>query len=158
VINSARALLINEFLALNKGVAILVKVTFQPSEELVIHESINHSLPDLIKLCSVGVQPGRLAEPLSWAEGVVFRFSRMAATDEIFKELLLGIIHWNVLEWALMPQYKQVIPIEEINAKIPVINVSTTTILCDVAKALKEQAQQETKSASRISWEGSAPR
>jgi hypothetical protein len=99
------------------------------------------------------VQPGGLAEPLSWAEGVVFRFSRMAATDEIFKELLLGIIHWIVLEWALMPQYEQVIPIEEINAKIPVINVSTTTILSDVAKALKEQAQQETKSASRISCE-----
>jgi hypothetical protein len=121
-------------------------------------ESINHSLPDLIKLCSVGVQPGGLAGPLSWAEGVVFRFSRMAATDETFRELLQGIVHWNVLEWALMPQYKQVIPIEEINAKIPVINVSTTTILCDVAKALKEQAQQETKSASRISWEGGAPR
>ena len=131
--------------------AILVKVTFQPSEELIIHESIKHTLPDLIKLCSVGVQPGGLAGPLSWAEGVVFRFSRMAATDEIFRELLQGKVHWNVLEWALMPQYKQVIPIEEINAKIPVINVSTTTILCDVAKALKEQAQQETKSASRIS-------
>ena len=66
-------------------------------------------------------------------------------------------IHWNVLEWALMPQYTQVIPIEEINAKIPIINVSTTTILCDVAKALKEQAQEETKSASRITLEGSAP-
>jgi len=119
----------------------LVKVTFTPSEELIIHESIHHSLPDLTKLCSVGVQPGGLAEPLSWAEGVVFRFSRMTPTDEIFKELLQGKVHWNVVEWALMPQYKQVIPIEEINAKIPVINVSTTTILCEVAKALKEQAQ-----------------
>jgi len=136
----------------------LVKVTFQPSEELIIHESINHSLPDLIKLCSVGVQPGGLAGPLSWAEGVVFRFSRMAASDEIFRELLQGKVHWVVVEWALMPQYKQVIPIEEINAKIPVINVSTTTILCDVAMALKEQAQQETKSASQISWQGDAPR
>jgi hypothetical protein len=56
-----------------------------------------------------------------------------------------------------MPQYKQVIPLEEINAKIPVINVSTTTILCDVAKALKKKAQQETESASRISWEDSTP-
>jgi len=45
------------------------------------------------------------------------------------------------VEWALMPQYKQVIPIEEINAKIPIINVSTTAILCEVAEALKEQAQ-----------------
>ena len=136
----------------------MVKVTFQPSEELIIHESINHSLPDLIKLCSVGVQPGGLAGPLNWAEGVVFRFSRARATDEVFRELLQGKIHWTVLEWALMPQYEQVILIEEINAKMPVINVSTTTILCDVAKALKEQAQQETKSASRITWEGSAPR
>lgn len=127
---------------------ILVKVTFAPSEELIIHESIYHSLPDLIKIFSVGVQPGGLAGPLSWAEGVVFHFSRMAPTDEIFKELLQGKIHWNVVEWALMPQYKQVIPIEEINAKIPVIDVSTTTILCDVAKALKEQAQKETKSPS----------
>jgi hypothetical protein len=122
-------------------VAILVKVTFKPSEELIIHESIQHSLSDLIKLCSVGVQPGGLAEPLSWAEGVVFRFSRMTPTDEIVRELLQGKVHWTVVEWALMPQCKQAIPVEEINAKIPVINVSTTTILCEVAKALKEQAQ-----------------
>jgi hypothetical protein len=130
-----------KFLVLNRGVAISVKVTFTPSEELIIHESIQHSLSDLIKLCSVGVQPGGLGGPLSWAEGVVFRFSRMAPTDEIVRELLQGKVHWNVVEWALMPQYKQVIPIEEINAKIPVINVCTTTILCEVAKALKEQAQ-----------------
>ena len=135
----------------------MVRVTFRPSEELIIHEAILHSLADLIKLCSVGVQPGGLAGPLSWAEGVVFRFSRMAPTDEIFRELLQGKVHWNVVEWALMPQYKQVIPLEEINAKIPVINVSTTTILCEVAKALKEKAQRETESASQIQWEDSTP-
>ena len=131
----------------------MVRVTFRPSEELIIHESILHPLADLTKLCSVGVQPGGLAGPLSWAEGVVFRFSRMAPTDEIFRELLQGKVHWNVVEWALMPQYKQVILLEEINAKIPVINVSTTAILCEVAKALKEKAQRETESDSRISWE-----
>ncbi|MDH5780033.1 MAG: hypothetical protein OEZ29_05510, partial [Candidatus Bathyarchaeota archaeon] len=65
----------------------------------------------------------------------------MKQTDEICRELLQGKVHWDVVEWALMPQYKQVIPIEEINAKIPVINVSTTAILCGVAEALKEQAQ-----------------
>ena len=126
-----------------QGVVTLVKVTFKPSQELVIHESIHHSLSDLIKLCSVGVQPGGLAAPLSWAEGVVFRFSRLAPTDEVFKDLLQGKVHWNVVEWTLMPQYKQVIQLEEINAKIPVINVSTTTILREVAKALKRKAQQD---------------
>ena len=137
--------------------AILVKVTFKPWEELVIHESIHHSLPDLIKVCGVGVQPGGLAAPLSWAEGVVFRFSRMAPTDEVFRELLQGKVHWHVVEWALMPQYKQVLPLEEINAQIPVINVSSTTILCEVAKALEEQAQKETESSSRISWQDATP-
>lgn len=147
----------NKFPFLNEGMAILVSVTFSPPEELIIHESILHSLADLIKLCSVGVQPGGFAGPLSWADGVVFRFSRLAPTDEVFKELLQGKLHWNVVEWALMPQYKQVIPLEEINAKIPVINVSTTTILCEVAKALRERAQKETESASRISWEDATP-
>ena len=140
-----------------KGVAILARVKFRPLEELIIHESIRHSLADLKKLCSVGVQPGGFAGPLSWAEGVVFRFSRLAPTDEVFRELLAGKVHWNVVEWALMPQYKQVIPLEEINAKIPVINVSTTAILCEVAKALKSKAQRETESASRISWNDPTP-
>ena len=135
----------------------MVKVTFKPSEELVIHESIHHSLADLIKVCGVGVQPGGFAAPLSWAEGVVFRFSRMAPTDEVFRELLQGKVHWHVVEWALMPQYTQIIPIEEINAKVPVINVSSTTILCEVAKALEEQAQKETESSSRISWQDATP-
>ena len=135
----------------------MVRVTFSPSEELIIHESILHSLADLTKLCSVGVQPGGLAGPLSWAEGVVFRFSSLAPTDEVFRELLQGKVHWSVVEWALMPQYRQVIPLEEINAKIPVINVSATAILCEVAKALKRKAQQETESASRVSWEDATP-
>jgi len=38
-----------------------------------------------------------------------------------------------------MPKYEGVIQIQEINAKIPVIDVSATAILCEVAKALKKQ-------------------
>jgi len=66
----------------------------------------------------------------------------MPPTDEIVRELLQGEVHWNVAEWALMAEYKEVIPINEINAKTPVINVSRTTILCDVTRALKEQAKE----------------
>jgi hypothetical protein len=129
-------------------VTLVVKVTFKPWDEVIVHEEIHYSLEDLIKLNSIGVQPGGLAHPLRWAEGVVFRFVSMTPTDEIIKEQLQGRVHWNAVEWALMPQYKNVIPIQDINAKIPVINVSSATILCDVAKALKEKAKsslEETK-------------
>ena len=117
----------------------MVKVTFKPWEEVIIHESIYYSLQDLIRLCSIGVGPGGLAHPLRWAEGVVFRFSAMPPTDEVVRETLQGKIHWNVVEWALMPKYKDVIPIRDINAKIPIINVTPTTALRDVAKVLKKQ-------------------
>jgi hypothetical protein len=120
----------------------LVKITFKPWEELMIHESIHYSLEDLVKLCSIGVQPGALGPPLRWAEGVVFLTQPMPPTNEVVKESLDGRIHWNSVSWALMPAYKNIIPISEINAKIPVIDVSRTAILCEVAKALAEQVSK----------------
>jgi hypothetical protein len=120
----------------------LVKVTFKPWEEVVIHEAIKYTLSDLIARSSLGVQPGGLGAPLNWAEGVAFRPNAMLMNDEITRELLQGKVHWNAVEWALMPEYKNVIPIADINAKIPVINVSATAILCEIAKALKGQAQK----------------
>lgn len=116
---------------------ILVKVTFKPWEEVVIHEVICHSLEDLIKLSSFGVQPGGLAPPLNWAEGVVFRQSPMPPNDEVVKEMLQGRIHWSAVAYALMPEYKNVIPITDINAKIPVLDASSNAILCEIAKILK---------------------
>ena len=118
-----------------------MKVTFKSWEEVVIHEVIRYDLGDFVKQCSIGVQPGGLANPLQWAEGVVFRFGAMPPTDDIVKETLEGRVHWSGVEWVLMPKYQQVIMIGDINAKIPIINVSATAILCDVAKALKATAK-----------------
>jgi hypothetical protein len=120
----------------------LVKITFKPWEEIVIHEVINYSLADLITRSSLGVQPGGLAAPLNWAEGVAFHHVAMPMNDEITRELLQGKVHWNAVEWALMPEYKNVILIADINAKIPVINVSATTILSEVAVALKAKTKK----------------
>lgn len=119
----------------------MVRVIFKPSEEVIIHESIRYEVEDFIKLCSIGIQPGGMALPLQWAEGVVFRIGHMQPTDEIIREQLQGKIHWGAIEWALMAEYKNVIPISDINAKIPVINVSQNAIFCEVAKALKERKE-----------------
>lgn len=120
----------------------MVKVTFKPWEEVVIHEVIQYSLEDLIKLQSLGVQPGGLTAPLQWAEGVLFRPAGMAPTDDVIKEQLQGKIHWASVTWAFMPEYKNVILIKDINAKIPIVNVSKSAILCDVARALRKQAEK----------------
>jgi hypothetical protein len=119
----------------------MIKVTIKPWEEVIIHESIQYTLDDFIKLCSMGVQPGGLANPLHWAEGIVFRFTPMPPTDDVIKEQLAGKIHWSAIEWALMPKYQQVIMIGDINAKIPIVNVSATVILRDVIIFLKQTAR-----------------
>jgi len=117
----------------------MIKVTFKPWEEVIIHESIYYSFGDIVKFVSLGVQPGGLAQPLRWAEGVVFLNAGMPPTDEIVREQLEGKIHWNSVSWALMPECQPFIPIGDINAKIPIVDVSKNSILCTVARALKEQ-------------------
>lgn len=120
----------------------MVKITFKPWVEVIIHESLHYSIEDLIKNQSLGVQPGGLAPPLKWAEGVALNFQGMPPTREVIREQLEGKIHWTLVTWALMPQYKNVIPIKDINAKIPVINVTANVIFCEVAKELKKQIQE----------------
>ena len=120
----------------------MIKVTFKPWDEVIIHESIYYSFEDIVKLVSLGVQPGGLAQPLKWAEGVVFTNAGMPPTDEVIKEQLEGKIHWNSVSWALMPKCQDFIPIKDINAKIPIVDVSTNSVLCTVARALKEQAKK----------------
>jgi len=119
----------------------MVKVTMRPWEEVIIHESIQYVFDDFIKLCSMGVQPGGLANPLHWAEGIVFRVMAMPQTDEVIKEQLAGKIHWSAIEWAIMPKYQQVIMIGDINAKIPIVNASSTAILRDVIISIKQTAR-----------------
>jgi hypothetical protein len=121
----------------------LVKVTFKPWEEVVIHLSIYYSLEDLTKVNSMGVRPGGLAPPLQWAEGVLLRFATLPPTDEVVRENLHGKIHWSVVEWALMPTYQNIIPIADINAKIPIINASANAVLREVAEALKQRMQAD---------------
>ena len=119
----------------------MVKVTFKPWEELVIHENIRFSLEEFVKHCSIGVQPGGLANPLQWAEGVVFRATLLPLTEDVVREMLADKIHWSSVEWASMPEYRQAIMIGDINAKIPIIDVSATATLCDVARSLKAAAK-----------------
>lgn len=120
----------------------MVKITFKPWEEVIIHESLHYSIEDLIKNQSLGVQPGGLAPPLRWAEGVAFSSQAMPPTREVVREQLEGKVHLGSVSWAPMLKYKNVIPIKDINAKIPVINVSANAVLCEVAKELKKQIQE----------------
>jgi len=65
----------------------------------------------------------------------------MPPSPDMVKENLESRIHFNSIEWALMPQYENFFEIKDIKVKIPIINVSPNAILSEVAKWLKQSAK-----------------
>ena len=117
----------------------MVKVTFKPWDEIIIHEAIQHSIDDLVKLFSVGVPLGGLGQPLLWANGIAFNHAGMPPTEDVIKEQLEGKVHWSSVRFAPMPQYKDSIIIKETNVRIPIIDVSNNPILKTAAEWMSQQ-------------------
>lgn len=115
----------------------MVKVTFKPLKEIVIHEVIEHKLRNLVRLRVLGLRRDSIAQPLVWAEGVVFTRSSVPPIEDIVKQSLEGVIHFSAIEWALMPKYRSAL--KSGGVTIPVINVSDNPSLTEVARALKKR-------------------
>lgn len=118
----------------------MVKVTFKPWQEIIIHETIEYEIEDLIKARILGLREGSIAPPLVWAEGIVFSRNVMPSTDDVVKEQMQGIIHFSAVEWAVMPKYRSTL--KSGGVITPVINVSKNRALRDVAKELKKLHQK----------------
>ena len=54
----------------------MVEVVYQPWKKIIIHV-VKCVLDDLVKLQSLGVEPGGLADPLLWVGGIIFSSSTM---------------------------------------------------------------------------------
>lgn len=117
----------------------MIKVTFKPYEELVIHEYQKFDLGDMVKLRSIGMQVGSIAPTFSWADGIVMWREAFPQNEEMTKESLNGRVHWLWLAYAEMPEYKASITFKETSVTIPVMNVSDDPIFSGAAKWLKEQ-------------------
>jgi len=117
----------------------MVKITYQPWEEIVIHEAVEYSLAALLEMQSLGVPPGSLGRSLMWANGVAFSYAAMPATDDIVAEQLKGRMHWGSVVFAMMPNYENAILLQEVNVRIPVVDVSGNPTLYAVTRWLRER-------------------
>ena len=117
----------------------MVKVSFQSLKEIVIHEEVEHKLRNLVRLRVLGLRRDSVAQPLIWAEGVVFTRSLTPPTEDIVKQSLEGIIHFSGIDWALMPKYRSAL--KSGGVTIPVINVSDNPNLAEVGRALRKRSK-----------------
>ncbi len=117
-----------------------LKITYKPFEEIVVKERVEfEKLEDLIYVVAQLRAMGQPAA-LNWAEGVVFIHITMEpVTDELVEEFLKGRLYYIGVQFALMEKYKPVLthksPQGEIS--VPVINVSSSLLLSELAKWLK---------------------
>jgi hypothetical protein len=126
---------------------VLVKVTFKPMEEVIIHDSVRYSEEELVKHITINVNPGARTAPLTWASGVAFTYILLLpdTSEAVAEDLLEGKTHWFNVQWTLMPEYKKEIEVEDTKVTIPIADYSANSLFCDVADALKQQAGKPVK-------------
>jgi hypothetical protein len=116
-----------------------VVIKYEPFKEIIVMEHTFFSTPDDIARFITIIAGGKAAG-LYWAEGVVFLYFPLPASTETTAKALVenGKVYWTFVGYALMPKYASTIETKE-KIIVPVIDISSNSILRNVAKWLKEQ-------------------
>jgi hypothetical protein len=121
----------------------MVKITFSPANELVIHEVVEMTKDDLLleRITPAGNMP------LYWCSGIVFSFSSVPMSEQVVEEYLKGKIHWLEVHFARMEKYQQVITFEpEEYAKstmnVRVIDTSASALHREFIKWMKDNVKK----------------
>lgn len=118
----------------------MVKITFAPLQEIVVHEVVEITRDDLLR---ERITPaGNM--PLYWCDSMLFSFSSLPMTRDVVREYLDGRIHWAELHYSRMDKY---VPVLELNdehyssssLKIRVIDTSNSNLHRELIKWLKTQ-------------------
>jgi len=119
-----------------------MKIRYEPFKEIVVKdlvkfENLNDLLYGFANMRAAG-QP----VALSWAEGVVFVYVGLSPnTPGLMKDFLKGRLYYVGVNFALLENYAPslVYKNQQGQVAVPIINVSSSQMLCEVAKWLKTQ-------------------
>ncbi len=116
----------------------MVRITYSPIKDLVIHEMIELSKEDLMR---ERVTPAGTM-PLYWCDGILFTFSSLPMTDEIVKDYVNGKTHWVEVHFARMDNFVPVLSLSEEEYKtamnIRVIDTGVSSLHKEFIKWLKD--------------------
>lgn len=120
----------------------MIKITFSPATELIVHEAVEMTRDDLLleRITPAGNMP------LYWCGGVLFSFSSLPMTDDIVKEYLHGKIHWLEVHFARMEKYQPVITFEPEEYKstmnVRIIDTTSSDLHKEFIKWLKDNVKK----------------
>lgn len=117
----------------------MVKITFAPADELIVHEILKVEKDDLLRerITPQGTMP------LCWCNGILFSFSSIPMTDDVTKEYLRGKIHWLEVHYTKVPTYTPIMTLNEEEYKgamnIRILDTSISKLHQDFTKWLNTQ-------------------
>jgi hypothetical protein len=116
-----------------------VSVSYEPFKEIVVMEKTRFNSPEEIARFTSVIAGGKLAG-LYWADGVVFLYFPLTASNTVIAKELLEKrkVYWTYVGYAPMPKYTQIIETKE-KMIVPVVDISADSILKSVAQWLKDQ-------------------
>lgn len=116
-----------------------VSISYEPFKEIVIMEKTRFKSAEEIARFTSVIAGGKLAG-LYWAEGIVFLYFPLTASNAIVAKELLEKrrVYWTFVGYAPMPKYTPAIETKE-KMIVPVVDISADPILRSVALWLKEQ-------------------
>jgi len=119
-----------------------IEFEYQPWKRIIIHEIIQFPLQHFLSGASLGVSEGGVGRPLIWVDGLILEINIFGETDDIIKEKLSGIIHYNAVSYAIQEKLQPEFKVSG-NIRIPVIDVSNNRIFKEMATWLKKNFEMQ---------------
>lgn len=120
----------------------MVKITFAPTEEIVVHDVIELPLDDMLRgrVTPAGIMP------LYWCNGILFNFSSMPMTEEVVRDYVRGKLHWIEVQFTKFPQYRPILSLNDDEYKqqvnVRVIDTSVSPVHQELTKWIKTNVKK----------------
>ncbi len=119
----------------------MVKVTFTPSSELVVHEIVEQDgqvfFEDMVRQALSN--PAHVEPTINWADGVAFVVAPMPPTEDVIKETIGGRLHYASVMFTRVPYQSQVpVKIGNQNYSARLRKAENNPTLAALASFLKE--------------------
>ncbi|MDH5374334.1 MAG: hypothetical protein OEY40_02520 [Candidatus Bathyarchaeota archaeon] len=119
----------------------MVEFRYEPWKEIIVHEVLKRPLQTFLKESSMGIPQGGIGRPILWVDGIIFTRSQLPDTDDIVREKIKGILHYNSVNYTVHEKYQPEFKVEG-NIRIPVFDVTNNNIFREMAVWIKENFEK----------------
>src|SRR2546427_12728213 len=123
-----------------------IQVKYTPRKQVIIHEMVQYdNADDFASSLTIGAPSDAIFANLQWVNGIVLVFSALLPnTEEVARDRLKGILHWDNVIFAPMPKFTPTIRSK--NKILNVIDVSRNDTFRAIGKFLHDKHAVKTKS------------